>query len=61
VIDTIELRGWLGGYGPLIEVLEPRALRQEFATAARQLARMYGPPDAKSRSASRSHQRGSMA
>jgi predicted DNA-binding transcriptional regulator YafY len=41
VPDTLELRGWIASYGPLIEVLGPKALRQEFAEAARQLAGLY--------------------
>ena len=42
VPNTLDLRGWLQSYGPLIEVKKPVALRKELAERARQLARMYG-------------------
>ncbi len=42
VPNTLELRGWLQSYGPLIEVKKPAELRKELAESARQLAAMYG-------------------
>jgi predicted DNA-binding transcriptional regulator YafY len=41
VYDTRPLRSFLLGYGPLIEVLEPRELRRCFATAVRAMGRRY--------------------
>ncbi len=41
VPDTVDLRAWLASYGPMVEVLEPRALRDEFAANAKKLARLY--------------------
>jgi predicted DNA-binding transcriptional regulator YafY len=41
VTDTIELRAWLHSYGDMLEVLEPKALRREFASAAKKLAARY--------------------
>ncbi len=42
VPDTVELRTWLHGHGPMIEVLKPVRLRREFAEAARRTAARYG-------------------
>ena len=42
VSDTADLRWWLLGFGPGVEVLGPKALRKEFATMAEQSAAMYG-------------------
>lgn len=42
VADTRQLRWWLHGFGPEVEVLEPPALRAEFAAAASKLAGRYG-------------------
>jgi len=42
VADTIDLRGWIASYGPLVEVLEPAPLRAAMATAAEAMARLYG-------------------
>jgi len=42
VPNTLDLRGWIQSYGPLIEVKKPAALRKELAEGARQLAAMYG-------------------
>jgi predicted DNA-binding transcriptional regulator YafY len=49
VADTMELRGWLTSYGPLVEVLEPATLRATFASAAREMARLYAKRRAGSR------------
>lgn len=42
VPDTAELRGWLLSYGPLVEVLAPKALRKELQQAARAMVQRYG-------------------
>ena len=42
VPDTVELRTWLQGHGPMIEVVKPVRLRKEFAEAARRMAARYG-------------------
>jgi len=39
--DTNELRWWLLGFGENIEVLEPSALRDEFARIAHAMAARY--------------------
>lgn len=44
VADTIELRAWLLGYGPEVEVLAPKAIRDHVAHAARKVAAIYEPP-----------------
>jgi predicted DNA-binding transcriptional regulator YafY len=41
VLDTAQLRWWLRGFGPDVEVIEPRALRDEFSADARKLAARY--------------------
>ena len=41
VADTAELRWWISGFGSLVEVLGPKALRDEFREQARALAEMY--------------------
>ena len=41
VADTGQLRTWLHGLGPHAEVLAPAELRDEFAGAAREMARRY--------------------
>ena len=41
VADTLQLRFWLNGFGADLEVLEPVALRDDFAAAARKLARTF--------------------
>ena len=41
VADTAELRWWISGFGSLVEVLGPAALRDEFREQARALAEMY--------------------
>lgn len=41
VLDTLELRWWLRGFGDKVEVLVPKALRDEFKTVAQMLAKMY--------------------
>lgn len=46
VPNTIELRGFIQGYGPLIEVREPAVLRAEIAQNARRMAELYASPSA---------------
>jgi predicted DNA-binding transcriptional regulator YafY len=41
VPDSLDLRGWLSSYGPLVEVVGPAKLRAAFADAARRLSAMY--------------------
>ena len=41
VVDSLQLRFWLHGFGGDLEVLEPAELREEFAAAARKLTRHY--------------------
>lgn len=41
VLDDLELRWWLQGYGANVEVLEPANLRQEFVNLAKDMASMY--------------------
>lgn len=41
VQDTAQLRWWLRGFGAGVEVLEPAALRDEFADEVRHMARLY--------------------
>ena len=43
VRDTLQLRWWLLGFGEQVEVLEPAALREEFAERVRKLAERYQP------------------
>ena len=42
VKDTLELRWWLLGFGDKVEVLGPKALRDEFAAIIRRAAAQYG-------------------
>lgn len=39
--DSHQLRWWLKGFGPQVEILEPAALRQEFRKIAVDLKRIY--------------------
>ncbi len=41
VKDTSQLRWWLQGFGSLVEVVEPKKLREEFKETAGQLFRIY--------------------
>lgn len=41
VRDTLELRWWLLGFGDKVEVLGPKALREEFGAVARRMAGLY--------------------
>ncbi|MGA2261654.1 MAG: WYL domain-containing protein [Acidobacteriota bacterium] len=41
VQDTAELRWWLLGFGSGAEVLEPKALRDEFQSIAKDMANLY--------------------
>ena len=42
VQDTQQLRWWLLGFGDHVEVLAPKALRQEFAEKSARMAERYG-------------------
>ncbi|MBJ6799716.1 helix-turn-helix transcriptional regulator [Geomonas propionica] len=44
VLDSLQLRWWLRGFGDDVEVLEPAGLREEFQTTANRLSRMYNRP-----------------
>jgi len=44
VPDTLELRGWILSYGELIEVIEPKELRDHMARVAREMAARYTRP-----------------
>lgn len=44
VADTVDLRGFLMGYGDALEVVGPPALRAYFEEQAENLARLYGRP-----------------
>lgn len=39
--DTVQLRTWLKGFGEHVEVLEPRALREDLAASARAMLEKY--------------------
>lgn len=41
IIPSLKLRWWLRSFGDAVEVLEPPALREEFASAYRRLAAKY--------------------
>lgn len=41
VEDTLQLRWWLSGFGGRVEVMAPKALRQEFVELASTYATMY--------------------
>ncbi len=41
VADTLQLRFWLNGFDADMEVMEPTEMREDFAAAARKLARTY--------------------
>jgi len=41
VPDSHEMRWWLMGFGDLVEVLEPKALRTEFVETAKNLNELY--------------------
>jgi len=41
VADTAQLRWWLLGFGNNVEVLKPKALREEFANIAREMNAAY--------------------
>jgi predicted DNA-binding transcriptional regulator YafY len=41
VLDTLELRWWLRGFGDKAEILAPQTLREEFKTIAQRMAKMY--------------------
>jgi predicted DNA-binding transcriptional regulator YafY len=41
VADTPQLRWWLLGFGPRVEILEPKGLREEFAQMATEMSGLY--------------------
>jgi len=41
VPDTLELRWWLRAFGDRVEILAPKALREEFRTIAQRMVSMY--------------------
>jgi predicted DNA-binding transcriptional regulator YafY len=41
VLDTLELRWWLQGFGDRVEILAPKVLRREFKVIAQRMASMY--------------------
>jgi predicted DNA-binding transcriptional regulator YafY len=41
VLDSLQLRWWLLGFGAHVEVIKPKKLRDEFKETARNLSRMY--------------------
>ncbi len=41
VLDSLQLRWWLRGFGDAVEVLEPLELREEFKEMAKNLKRAY--------------------
>lgn len=41
VVDTLQLRWWLLGFGAQVEVIAPRALREEFAATAKATLERY--------------------
>ncbi len=43
VIDSSELRWWLQGFGPNVEVLGPTSLRDAIASASKEAAAIYFP------------------
>ena len=45
VVNSVQLRWWLRGYGERIEVLSPKKLRDEFAEVARKLSQIYKNPE----------------
>jgi predicted DNA-binding transcriptional regulator YafY len=43
VPDTAQLRWWLRGFGSEVEVLEPSAIREEFALLSASMSNIYHP------------------
>lgn len=43
VEDTLQLRWWLSGFGGRVEVMAPKALRQEFVELAQKYVEIYLP------------------
>lgn len=41
VEDTLQLRWWLNGFGARVEVMAPKALRQEYVELAKELSSLY--------------------
>lgn len=48
VLDTLELRWWLLGFGDGVEVLEPKKLRSEFQRIVSSMAGRYGKTEERS-------------
>ncbi|MGH7917203.1 MAG: helix-turn-helix transcriptional regulator, partial [Candidatus Binataceae bacterium] len=44
VRGTVELKNWVMGFGPWLEVLKPEALRQEIAGLLNDASAIYAPP-----------------
>ena len=57
VENTAELRWWLLGFGELVEVLAPAALREEFRERATAMAALYQQPSRSPATRQRSHAR----
>jgi predicted DNA-binding transcriptional regulator YafY len=41
VLDSLQLRWWLMGFGEYVEVVKPKKLRDEFKESVRKMAKMY--------------------
>lgn len=41
VTDTVDLYSWIMGWGEMVEVLEPKELREEVAKTAKRMVRVY--------------------
>jgi len=41
VEDTSELRFWISGFGPSVEVIRPKSLRKEIATKSKEMINIY--------------------
>lgn len=44
VMDSVQLRWWLRGYGEKVEILKPKGLRDEFIASVQNLSEMYRSP-----------------
>ena len=49
VRGTEELKNWILGFGPYMEVLRPPPLRDEVAAAVKAMAALYGPDEEEGR------------
>ncbi|MBL7005337.1 MAG: WYL domain-containing protein [Gammaproteobacteria bacterium] len=41
VLDSLQLRWWLMGFGEFVEVINPKKLREEFKQTAEKMSKMY--------------------